>query len=223
MSFEQRKSFSEITIKAPVEEHHIDELTMLPNRAWLNGAMDELIQNHPGNFAVLFLDLDGFKGINDTLGHDAGDEKLKEAAHALELFTRESDIIVARPHGDEFIVLLPGVNGDEDLEAARTRLQTAMDDSNIHMSSGGSIHQDGETAQSVLKRADEAMHINKVERLPSLDIKARLAVWAGDLALRVSKIEPRDLPKHIEKLSKEHEKSGNKPLRLRDALRRPKN
>jgi diguanylate cyclase (GGDEF)-like protein len=84
-----------------------DSLTGLPNRKMLE---DRLLQalaqarRHAKQVALLYLDLDGFKKINDTLGHDAGDEALKETARRLQAVVRQADTVV-RLGGDEFIVL----------------------------------------------------------------------------------------------------------------------
>ncbi len=91
-----------------------DPLTGLPNRAALNERFDQQLkqaQRAGTALALLFVDLDTFKAINDTLGHDAGDTALVEVAHRLSHVLRASDT-VARLGGDEFVVLLPDV-GDE--------------------------------------------------------------------------------------------------------------
>lgn len=164
MRIDQREHVPPITVEAPVEDRHMDELTGLPNSAWLNGALAELTEKHSGNFSILSLDLDGFKAVNDTMGHVAGDLKLMETANALVRITRESDILVSRPHGDEFILILVGVNEEKQLEGARSRIQKGMDDSDIPTSIGGSIHQVGETPVSLLDRADSAMRDDKESR-----------------------------------------------------------
>jgi diguanylate cyclase (GGDEF)-like protein len=89
-----------------------DRLTGLANRylftKLLHGAIEQA-RRHQRTLAVLFLDLDGFKHINDTLGHDAGDQLLREVARRLEACLRAGDV-VARLGGDEFVVLLPELN-----------------------------------------------------------------------------------------------------------------
>lgn len=88
-----------------------DGLTGLPNRSFMAKLLDDRIRQASRfgrQFALLFLDLDGFKQINDALGHDAGDDLLREVAKRLEDALRRSDT-VARMGGDEFMVLLPEV------------------------------------------------------------------------------------------------------------------
>lgn len=90
-----------------------DALTGLPNRALLEDRLQEAIEmskRHSSRCAVLFLDLDGFKNVNDVLGHGAGDKVLCEVARRLVDELREVDT-VARLGGDEFLVLLPELNG----------------------------------------------------------------------------------------------------------------
>ena len=89
-----------------------DALTGLPNRVLLEDRVDQVIalsQRGATNFALLMMDLDRFKEINDTLGHHMGDQVLKEVAHRLKGLLRDSDT-VARLGGDEFAILLPRTN-----------------------------------------------------------------------------------------------------------------
>ncbi|MGB1262340.1 MAG: putative bifunctional diguanylate cyclase/phosphodiesterase, partial [Cognaticolwellia sp.] len=106
-----------------------DALTQLPNRAMLldrlNYAMAHL-KRHPNHrFAVLFIDLDRFKMINDTLGHDAGDQVLIEVAQRLQTCVRDNDIL-ARLGGDEFVVLLDAIQSLEDAETIASRIISAI-------------------------------------------------------------------------------------------------
>jgi len=90
-----------------------DSLTGLWNRRRLEHELERLLgAPQPGTGVVLLIDLDGFKGVNDALGHDAGDELLRRVARALESSVRRTDL-VARLGGDEFALLLPGMTEDE--------------------------------------------------------------------------------------------------------------
>jgi diguanylate cyclase (GGDEF)-like protein len=95
-----------------------DALTGIPNRGYFHDQLDRAIaraQRDSSKVALFFLDLDQFKVVNDTLGHDAGDHLLKEMAERLTRAVRAGDVI-ARLGGDEFAVLLEGVNGARDTE-----------------------------------------------------------------------------------------------------------
>jgi len=99
-----------------------DVLTGLPNRAQFNARLEALCaQAEPGLHAVLFLDLDGFKPINDTHGHEAGDEALRIAAHRLRHELAASDL-VARIGGDEFVAICSDVGSPEAAVAIAKRL-----------------------------------------------------------------------------------------------------
>ena len=93
-----------------------DSLTDLPNRTLLNDRLTHAIalaRRHGTSLAVLFLDLDRFKHINDSLGHAMGDTLLQSVTHRLVGCVRKSDT-VSRQGGDEFVVLLPQVENGED-------------------------------------------------------------------------------------------------------------
>lgn len=106
-----------------------DGLTGLPNRTLfvdrLSRALARTKRSGGQGFAVLFLDLDGFKAVNDKLGHDIGDQLLVEVAHRIEAVLREVDT-AARFGGDEFLVLLDGMGDVRSAVAATERLQTAL-------------------------------------------------------------------------------------------------
>jgi diguanylate cyclase (GGDEF)-like protein len=105
---------------------YFDALTALPNRRAFNKAFrDALEQQAPVDFALALVDLDGFKSVNDTLGHDAGDELLLFAAARLREAIREGDF-VARLGGDEFAILLMGVSVASRATAICERVVTSM-------------------------------------------------------------------------------------------------
>ncbi len=102
---------------------HHDTLTGLANRVQLRQRLTEYFPGHSPSqpTAFLMIDLDGFKGINDTLGHDAGDELLVEIARRLQMLVRESDF-VARLGGDEFVILQPSIGQPDDATVLAQRL-----------------------------------------------------------------------------------------------------
>ena len=166
--------YSDITERKAAEEQirnqalH-DPLTQLPNRSSLNEMIEmELWRSADtgSQFALLFLDLDGFKAVNDSLGHDAGDELLKQVARRLLNSVRESDA-VTRLGGDEFVVLLRGVASKEPVLGIATDLIAQLTSPfslrgrvvEIGTSIGIAIHPDhGNCRESLLRAADEAMY-----------------------------------------------------------------
>lgn len=150
---------------------HFDVLTDLPNRQYLLARITHEIKQvgTSKRFAVLFLDLDRFKHINDTLGHEQGDLLLTAVAERLRNSMRQNDM-VGRVGGDEFVILLDNVSGEEDALPAIKRLQAAFDDP-IFLSEGGYrvrpsigvafFPRDGESTELLLRHADEAMYSAK--------------------------------------------------------------
>src|SRR5690606_26331621 len=106
-----------------------DALTGLPNRRYLRDRLDRMLarlRREPDRgFAVLYLDVDRFKVINDSLGHSAGDEVLNELAVRLNRCVRAPDL-VARLGGDEFAVLLEGIDGDSTPARVAQRILDAL-------------------------------------------------------------------------------------------------
>ncbi|HSM08049.1 MAG TPA: EAL domain-containing protein [Gemmatimonadota bacterium] len=146
-----------------------DSLTGLPNRSFLGRLLEDRVRlagRYGQQFAVLFLDLDGFKQINDTLGHDAGDDLLREVAERLEATLRDSDV-VARMGGDEFVVLLPTIaNADQVASVAQKVIDSLAqpfvllgEQFTVTASVGVSLYpQDGADVQALMKNADIAMY-----------------------------------------------------------------
>ncbi len=146
-----------------------DFLTGLPNRMLLNDRVSQAIvlaQRHIKKVAVLFLDLDGFKHINDSLGHPIGDKLLQSIAKRLVDCGRSSDT-VSRQGGDEFVVLLSEVEQSDDAAiTARRMLQAvsephSIDQHDLHVTAsiGLSIYpDDGLDAETLIKNADTAMY-----------------------------------------------------------------
>jgi len=151
-----------------------DGLTGLPNRSLFSKLLAQSINNakrYNHKLAVLFLDLDRFKQINDTLGHDAGDELLKEVATRLRSCLRESDT-VARLGGDEFVAILPELQ-DEGYSASVAKkilavvaepFMLAGQEYRVTVSVGiSTFPHDGEDEQTLTKTADIAMYQAKQE------------------------------------------------------------
>ncbi|MEO8754149.1 MAG: EAL domain-containing protein [Casimicrobiaceae bacterium] len=146
-----------------------DYLTGLPNRMLFNDRVGQAImlaQRHIKKVAVLFLDLDGFKHINDSLGHPIGDKLLQSIAGRLVNCVRASDT-VSRQGGDEFVVLLTEVEQPEDAAmSARRMLQAvaeahSVDQHDLHVTTsiGVSVYpDDGMDAETLIKNADTAMY-----------------------------------------------------------------
>ena len=146
-----------------------DSLTGLPNRLLFCdrvGQAISLARRHGGRAAVLFLDLDGFKQINDSLGHAAGDKLLQSVAKRLLACVRDPDT-VSRHGGDEFAVLLQDVNRPEDAAATARRVLRALGE--VHSVDGHRLHitasigisvypDDGLNAEMLIGNADSAMY-----------------------------------------------------------------
>ncbi len=148
---------------------HYDQLTGLANRVLFTERLSEAIKQarrKTSHIAVLFLDLDGFKSINDTYGHLVGDEVLKETANRLLSCVRETDT-VARSGGDEFLIILSNTTGRKDgAIAAKKIIRTLSHPFNIeghNLSVGISIGitiapRDGKEVTLLVKNADQAMY-----------------------------------------------------------------
>jgi diguanylate cyclase (GGDEF)-like protein/PAS domain S-box-containing protein len=145
-----------------------DDLTGLANRNLLHARAEQAIaqaSRHQSSLAVVFIDLDRFKQVNDSLGHPAGDEFLRVIAHRLSEHRRESDI-VSRLSGDEFVLVLPQCTLDHSvdlIEQLRARLSAPCQISGVtlrpSMSIGVSMFpSDGRTMEVLLHRADMAMY-----------------------------------------------------------------
>ncbi len=159
------------------EEHlrflaHHDPLTGLTNRSLLydrlETALRSAVRNHDG-LALLYLDLNNFKSINDTRGHEAGDQLLIAMARRLEGCTRDADT-VARMGGDEFTILLTDVRDHTSLDTAVKKIREAMalpfefdgEAYPISCSIGAALYpEDGKTARQLLSKADAEMYSDK--------------------------------------------------------------
>ncbi|MDR4508173.1 MAG: sensor domain-containing diguanylate cyclase [Candidatus Brocadiaceae bacterium] len=146
-----------------------DPLTKLPNRMLFHDRLSLALTHAHRNkkmLSVLFLDLDKFKTINDTLGHHIGDELLRNVADRLHMCIREGDTI-ARLGGDEFLILLPGITRAGDVSNVARKIinafkQPCIIDNHkiiITISIGIALYpNDGNNAETLLKNADESMY-----------------------------------------------------------------
>jgi diguanylate cyclase (GGDEF)-like protein/PAS domain S-box-containing protein len=188
-----------------------DSLTGLPNRSLLQDRVAQALSRAgrtKKNLAVMFIDIDNFKNINDTLGHDVGDELLREIAKRLTRSVRQHDTI-ARQGGDEFIVLLEELDGQSGatriaqkiLDALRTVFVVGGMEQHVSGSIGLALFpQDGHDPQTLLKNADTAMFHGKslgkntyqffthkmniaVKRRAELESSLRVAVKEADFVL----------------------------------------
>lgn len=184
---ELTSSLLQRVIRFSKERHHLlqilensanrDALTKLYSRKALDLKLEELVehaQRYGEMFAILFIDLDNFKPINDEFGHDAGDQLLQHVANRLTLFSRSTDF-VARFGGDEFVTLLPHVKSTADAEQASQQQLNAICDEfyitdvdgqaqkvALSASIGFALYeQDGYTVAELIKAADTAMYKNK--------------------------------------------------------------
>jgi diguanylate cyclase (GGDEF)-like protein len=158
-----------------------DALTGLPNRMLLMDRIEQLLarmRRQEKHLAVMFLDLDEFKQVNDTYGHEVGDQVLKFVAERLRAAVRADDT-VARMSGDEFIVLIESVESQEALEAVRQQIQQKL--SGGFMFEGQLIHvrtstgiamfpEDGDTPEALIKQADKRMYADKQARTMKLHL-----------------------------------------------------
>ena len=206
----------DITVRKVAEERiqflaYYDALTGLPNRTLFQDRLSKALagaRRHKHKVALLFLDLDGFKIINDSLGHSVGDLLLQEVGERLKMWGREQDT-VARLGGDEFLIMLTQVKELPDVAVAAERLMDAMTAEfvvqghslNVSCSIGVSMFPEhGTDCETLIKNADAAMYGAKdrgrnnfqffaedmnaqaVERL-SLENSLRLAVGKKELFL----------------------------------------
>ncbi|HEU4483867.1 MAG TPA: EAL domain-containing protein [Povalibacter sp.] len=151
------------------QQANYDTLTGLANRSLLNDRLEQGIRAAAGygtRLAVVFVDLDRFKFINDSLGHHVGDELLRAMAERLRASVRESDT-VARLGGDEFVLLINGQRDPDAIAAVLERMltdisqpwNTAQGDFNVTCSMGVALYpDDGDRAEVLLKHADTAMY-----------------------------------------------------------------
>ncbi|WP_437558923.1 bifunctional diguanylate cyclase/phosphodiesterase [Acidithiobacillus sulfuriphilus] len=154
-----------------------DDLTGLPNRRLLENQLEQDMarsKRHGKLLAVCMLDLDGFKPVNDSYGHDAGDEVLAALGQRLRAVLRKSDF-VARLGGDEFVLLVEDISDLNDLTRVLDKAQTAIT-TPIPLSNGAAVRLqasigvclhpfgEGKTGDQLLRRADQALYESKAHK-----------------------------------------------------------
>ena len=173
---DRKNAEEELTQQKNILDHqaHHDALTELPNRVLFQDRLTQAIgkaKRNDSKIALLFIDLDHFKEINDSLGHDVGDEILKTVTFRLNKVTRDEDSL-ARLGGDEFTVILEGLRQAQDASSISNKILESLSKSinvnnnvlYVSCSIGISIYpDDGLSAQSLLKFADSAMYKAKDE------------------------------------------------------------
>ncbi|MDX1296265.1 MAG: bifunctional diguanylate cyclase/phosphodiesterase, partial [Sulfurimonadaceae bacterium] len=171
----ERQNIRQRILKQSIDNHAMyDQLTSLPNRTKLNEMLEHLIEQsrytHDG-FALLALDLDNFKLINDTIGHEIGDELLKECAKRIYASLKDDDIL-ARIGGDEFVIVVNDKRRDQDYhQIAKNVISMLHEKFVVHghefvisASVGISVYpQNGKDGGTLLKHADIAMYEAKEE------------------------------------------------------------
>jgi diguanylate cyclase (GGDEF)-like protein len=186
----------DITHQKAVEDHmrwtaSHDALTELPNRAFFQSKLNQMRQEaDQRRFALLLLDVDDFKQVNDTLGHDAGDALLCTVAERLRLSLRAEDF-VARLGGDEFAIILDGVSSSAGVAAAAEKMVAALREpwlyndrlSECRVSIGASIRlREDDDFSEMLKNADIALYAAKVQ-----EKHGRIAVFQPEMRAAMQK------------------------------------
>ncbi len=169
--------FADVSERKRNEEHirflaEHDYLTGLPNRSLLHDRLQQAIalaERNDESLALMFIDLDRFKNINDSLGHQVGDQLLQEVGRRIQACVRSADT-VSRPGGDEFIILLPSIETPQDaarvaeklLESLNRPYQLGGHELVITASIGIAVFpEDGRDFQTLVKNADAAMYYSK--------------------------------------------------------------
>lgn len=172
---------------------NFDSITELPNRSCLLARCENLMSDLANKVHVLFVDLDGFKKINDSLGHARGDEVLREVSRRLREVTVSSDI-VARYAGDEFVVVVSENDTAGVLEMARHILDVLSEPvllgkHEVYVSASIGVAQfpiDGGDAEEVVKRADLAMYVAKKNGRNNVQVYKPELSFAADARFELS-------------------------------------
>lgn len=153
-------------LERALEEAGSDDVTGLPRSAQFMGLLRYELRKRRPRLAVIFIDLDGFKGVNDALGHAEGDEVLRAMASAGRAVLRRGDVL-ARVGGDEFALMLVDAPLEETcsiVERLRTRFEELTAPLATSFSAGIAIADATSTAEALIAQADRAMYDEKRER-----------------------------------------------------------
>jgi len=176
--------------KRLIQLAHIDSMTGLTNRAGFHLKLAELMAHQDTQaplLALMYLDIDHFKSVNDTYGHPAGDALLKAFAGRLMRAVRDTDV-VARLGGDEFTIILPGLRRPEDATAVAAKIVQAMRPSfalgeqtvQITTSIGLAFHQGaGMSPEALIQRADEMLYQSKAAGRDTYHVAPLLRIQDG--------------------------------------------
>lgn len=191
-----------ISIAELLEQRNQHPLTGLANRVWLDEKLPIIIEDNQGRVAILAMDLNNLKQINDEHGHQAGDEYLLQTAMNLRNTTkddpehpdRQGDVVV-HTGGDEFIIIAPGITDEEKMQILINKIQESLQAVGISASIDGVIHIEGESSNELLKRADDKMIATKGrKKFEGLTYKQGLDVIEILDIAKGSGINIRDIP-----------------------------
>jgi len=193
--------FERTSLESPKSIAEIDALTELRNLRWLDMHLPDIIVKYPGNFALVFADIDNLKDVNDEYDHDEGDQYIANVAHALREMVRRDDSVVIRISGDELIILLMGVNNEENMNIAISRFTEELDALGAPTSFGGIVHIPGQTGADLKKAADAASQIAKRQRqVENTTDRQAQAIGTAALILESEDVSLRGLPGKVEAL-----------------------
>ncbi len=192
---ETPRGHSILSVEQLLHERNIDQLTGLRNRLSFTERLPHILEKNPGETALIMIDLDGFKKINDTYGHSVGDKHLIKSATYLRQSTDERPGDEAyRFGGDEFAIVARGIHRQEDLDTLIARIQSGIDTIGEGGSVGGARHIPGQSAEELIAAADQAMYEVKENRkkqaFEALPRRKQIAAKVGNTLLRYADVDP---------------------------------
>jgi diguanylate cyclase (GGDEF)-like protein len=197
----EKMKFKRTSFESPNGDAEIDKLTELRNLRWLDNHLPGIIHSYPGEFALVFADMDNLKEVNDEYDHDEGDQYIANVAHVLHEMVRREDSVVVRISGDELIILLMGVSSEENMNLAISRFTEELDDIGAPTSLGGVVHMPGQTGEDLKKAADAASQFNKHQRqIANLTVVQIEAIGDAAAGLEAESVSLRGLASRVEAL-----------------------